>query len=38
MNKIVFYLRFNSVCYLFRCTLLNPYIYVNLDRLRETKS
>ena len=33
MNKITFLIvvviliRFNNICYLFRCTLLNPYIY-----------
>ena len=28
INKIVFWLRFNSACYYFSFTLLNPYIYV----------
>ena len=28
----------NSVCYLFRCTLLNPYIYAILNKLMEMKA
>ena len=38
MNKVVFSLRFNNMCYLFSYTLLNPYIYVILDRLTEIKA
>ena len=39
MNKIVFFkLLFNSECYLFSHILLNPYVYVILNRLTEIKA
>ena len=31
-------MRFNKVCYLFSCILLNTYIYVILDRMTEIKA
>ena len=37
-NIIVFKLRFNKLCYLFSCTLLNPYIDVISDGLAEIKA
>ena len=37
-NKIVFELRFNNMCFIFSCRLLNPYISVILDRLAEIKT
>ena len=38
INKTVFSLKFNSTCYYFSFTLLNPYIYVILDRPTEIKA